>query len=108
MSPFFATTFPFITGPFEKALLREQLQMQDTIHIPRFQSIKSSEFKTFIFFNYANYTPQIFSIKMRGLFLFSQQFFRWDTQVKQREETILEMHIAQKSGMAHLSLQFMN
>lgn len=80
MSPLLPLFFPlpFIRGELcELAWLAEQLQMWDAIHIARFQSIKSSEFRTFIFFNYVNHMPQIFPIKSRGraFFFSSQQIF---------------------------------
>lgn len=76
--PLFFPPLPFIRGGLcELAWLAEQLPMWDSIHIARFQSIKSSEFRTFIFFNYVNHMPQIFPIKSRGraFFLASQQIF---------------------------------
>lgn len=68
---FVATSFflllPFMRGGLCKlAWLAEQLQMWDTIHTAIFQSIESSEFKTFIFINYGNHMPQICPVKSRG------------------------------------------
>lgn len=70
---FFFLSLPFIRwGLCELAWLAEQLQMWDTIHTARFQSNESSEFRTFIFFNYVNHMPQIFPIKSWGrAFFFS-------------------------------------
>lgn len=65
--PLFFLSLPFISGGLcELAWLAEQLPMWDTTHICQIQSIKTSEFRTFIFFNYGNHMPQIFPIKSRG------------------------------------------
>lgn len=69
MSPLLHLFFPlpFIRwGLCEWAWLAEQLQMRDAIHTARFQSYKSSEFRTLIIFNYVNHMPQIFPIKSWG------------------------------------------
>lgn len=107
--PLFFLSLPFIRwGLCELAWLAEQLQMWDTIHTARFQSNESSEFRTFIFFNYVNHMPQIFPIKSwgRALFFSLGEFSMRLPREAGRGNNTGIVHYKTKSSLDSLSLTF--